>query len=642
MDVIGRRIILLFIAVSFAVSTPVIAEQRYGPVKFGEGVYSIAAQFRDKSGDLNLRQWALAIYSLNPDAFAAGLDSLQIGAMLRIPDEAQVRRSWRAGKAALAGAPLGIQAVPVPALAPAISAAERHRVLEPELPSDLTPLGEGAGPQVGSGRRSSRPDPLITDFEREFVLLPQVPENLSAPPVQAFGLTEEAADPPAAAAQGSDLPEVTPLLPGLLAETAEDQDAGEAFVNTALYTASLQAIELRDHRQMLPQLRELEERFAGDADFDYVYGVSLLDSGYPAEALYPLLRAHHARPADLGIELDLGRAYFETGENETARAVFNRLAASDPPRQAALVIASYLDAGRRRAARYERYWSAALALKGGFDSNANGASDLSDFIGFTLDENARSAESPYSELDAQAEISVPLSARWYGVIGAQAQTRQYTDTTELSTSQGGLSSSLNYRRGNWQLASSLSASQAYVDGQVNSTYASLGGSWTYANASPWRYSSSIKYGLARYEGSLLVRNVNQALLALGVTRRTGWGSGSELGVNLLAGQDEAQEPGSPYGRDLLGLGAQFTSQLNVNWMVDSHAQFLRSAYAGAFFGLEREDQQWSAGIGIRHAVPRWTDWQLRLAASYLDNRSDVGIYSYDRIDAALSLSRQFD
>ena len=64
-------------------------EASYGPVPRGDTLWAIASRYR--FDDVSLLQVLLAIYEANPQAFAGNMNHLYAGAILRIPERAEIR-----------------------------------------------------------------------------------------------------------------------------------------------------------------------------------------------------------------------------------------------------------------------------------------------------------------------------------------------------------------------------------------------------------------------------------------------------------------------------------------------------------------------------------------------------------------------
>ena len=594
----GKCAVVALALLAFGLSLPVLAQQQYGPTALGEGVYSIARKFRSPQSDLNLRQWALAIYATNRQAFGPSLNDLRAGVMLDIPSATEVRQNWAQGASlnAASTSPRVPTATPVAA-----------------------PLSDSQAAAVD--RRQAVPTPIGADTLTTTSPAPN--------PVEARPAKQTAAQAPAA--EVSTQPAASLPLP----QAEQGADATPAFDQHPMYQ---QLVAEAQRADAVDQLSALEAEYAGDPDFDYLYGVALLDNARPQDALFPLLRAAQIRPLGLGIRLDLGRAYFETGENESARQVFEQLNAHNPPARAAQVIDSYLQAIERRAARYQPHWKARIELRGGHDSNANSATELQSFAGFILDEQARSSDSPYAQLGGNVQYIRPFSPRWRWLNMAQLSHRSYTDTSEFNTQQWRLASGLSYRQGDWELSSRVSAGQTYLDGDANNDIAALNGAWRLDVSARLQTRLQFKLGNVRYDDALSVRDVDQWLVSAGFSRRTTLAYGGELGLDLIGGHDEAVEKSSPYSRDVLGAGLFATTQLSPRWRFHANTNLLQGRYDGTFFGIERNDVQWFTVAGLRFTDNRLKDWAFGLELSYVDNQSDVELYEYDRFDLALSVS----
>ena len=72
-------------------------------------------------------------------------------------------------------------------------------------------------------------------------------------------------------------------------------------------------------------LKPLEEDRAGDPNFDYVFGLSALDSGKPLEAVFALERAVDAAPDSGPARAELARAYLTLGDTDDARSEFDKV-----------------------------------------------------------------------------------------------------------------------------------------------------------------------------------------------------------------------------------------------------------------------------------------------------------------------------
>jgi len=128
----------------------------------------------------------------------------------------------------------------------------------------------------------------------------------------------------------------------------------------------------RNAKQAYEELAPLQDRFAGQPEFDYVFGVAALDSGHIDDAIIAFERVLAVMPNHAGARMDLARAYYASGAFDLAEAGFRRLQLLNPPPQAQAAIARYLAAIRQRRGEAQGGWLAYTELGIGYDSNITG------------------------------------------------------------------------------------------------------------------------------------------------------------------------------------------------------------------------------------------------------------------------------
>ncbi|MDX1562789.1 MAG: tetratricopeptide repeat protein, partial [Gammaproteobacteria bacterium] len=147
-------------------------------------------------------------------------------------------------------------------------------------------------------------------------------------------------------------------------------------------------------------LAPLEAELAGNALYDYLLGVAALDSGLPGEAIFSLRRSLAVAPAFSGATMELARAYFEAGNLELARPLFEKLLNENPPEPVRVVIGNYLVAIDQRVTTGPAGVTPFFEFSVGHDSNANGSTNAQQFLGFSLDPRNVETDSPYAEVAA--------------------------------------------------------------------------------------------------------------------------------------------------------------------------------------------------------------------------------------------------
>jgi tetratricopeptide (TPR) repeat protein len=377
-------------------------------------------------------------------------------------------------------------------------------------------------------------------------------------------------------------------------------------------------------------LQPQEAALAGDVLYDYLLGVAALDSGRSSEAIFSLRRALSVEPGFSGARMELARAYYESGNAELARPLFNQLLGENPPPAVADVIYQYLRAMDRappvQSGRFLPYFD----LFAGYDSNANGSTGNEQFLGFMLSPDNVETDSAFAEFGAGFDWLLPRSSRFGWVFNARASHRanpdaSFVDMTVLSGLGG-----FNWQRDAWFGRAALDGYWGARDGDPNESYLGVNALVGRRLADRWDMTLDLRGGAQRYDDVIEVLDVDRFLYSLGVSHR--FASRSQLNVQLLGGNDNERIDGSPYGNSKLGGRLSLVSPVGETAWLYASLGSLQIDYDGLFFGAAREDTQLSAVLQLefRDVLTRGLAVIPRLR--YVDNDSDVELYSYDRTE----------
>lgn len=379
-------------------------------------------------------------------------------------------------------------------------------------------------------------------------------------------------------------------------------------------------------------------------DFNYLFGIAALESGRYAQAVFSLQRAVAGQPNFAGARLELARAYFAAGDNEDARREFALVAKQNPPAEAAAVIESYQKVIERRAERYRPAFHPGIEFGAGYDSNANSATDDDQFGIFRLDEASREADSAYYGADLRARYSRPLTPLITFNTSGVAGHYEYPDASFVTRSRGRIGAGLSLGSATWQVGSELTASLQALDGERN--HHSLGMNLS-AQATTSASTALIfggRFAQVRYQDEIEIQDVDQWAGGLSLQFKPPAAKRWLFELGPVFGHDEAQQRRSPYGRDI--IGGQFGVSAGIgSWVSHFSIGTLRSDYERAFLFQDsppqnRKDTQTTARLDVE--LPRLLGaWVIRPSLTYVDNRSDIALFDYTRIEAGLFLSRDW-
>src|SRR5258708_14992542 len=148
--------------------------------------------------------------------------------------------------------------------------------------------------------------------------------------------------------------------------------SGAGHAEEAALERARKALAAGNPKQAYSELEPLQSQMSGTPEYDYLLGVSALDSGRIDEAIIAFERVLALIPNHAGAQMDLARAYYAAGSFDLAEAAFTKLRAANPPPAAQQAIERYLETIQARKRQTQAGGSAYGELGLGFDSNLTG------------------------------------------------------------------------------------------------------------------------------------------------------------------------------------------------------------------------------------------------------------------------------
>lgn len=382
-------------------------------------------------------------------------------------------------------------------------------------------------------------------------------------------------------------------------------------------------------------LRAYESEFASNPYFNYLLGIAALDYGLTGEAILKLRRAVAGAPLFSGARMELARALYDAGEYGEARPMFTALLGENPPPEVHSVIDGYINAIDARPSSPPSRFSPYAELLTGHDSNANGATDNAQFMGFTLRPENLETDSVFVETAAGFDWNLPRNTHFGWFVGARASLRDNPDAEFVDTRVLSGQASMNWRRGAVFGRAGISAYGASRDGDSNEAYSGLDIMLGRNLNNHWDVSVAVRSGALDYAESIEVLDVNRTLYTFAASYR--FASLGRLSIEAIGGNDEEQENGSPYGNSKGGARLGLTAPLGDSAFLVASLGSLRSDYDGLFFGGTREDKQLSSMLQFEFRDVFTDGLTLAPRLRYIDNDSDVELYTYNRTEVGLMI-----
>lgn len=418
--------------------------------------------------------------------------------------------------------------------------------------------------------------------------------------------------------------------------------------DSSLLSQAQSYIRAGKHQDAYRLLKPQESELSGNPDYDYLLGVAALDSGRADEAVFILQRVVAVSPNYPAARMELARAYYETGDMAAAQREFERLRAANPPEFAGKVIGDYLSAIQKRNAaksddRGGRGWGAFVELGTGYDSNANGATERDQFLGFQLDANSRKQDAFFGQFAAAARYSAVLDEVWSANVGGYAQHRWNTQADFVNFDRAEVGGGLKWRKNITEVYGNVSYFQTYLDsnfpltGDLNHRGGALDLGVASQLAPNTRLSADFRVGAIRYDSSQSIRDVNQYVGSLGAVFQISGPGSPVFGLVGVAGIDDEVKKASPYGRSLYGTRATSSWTVLEGLQANLQGGALRSDYEGDFFNKKRKDLQLLAAGSLDISNRRYPALMVSPYLLYVTNDSNTAIFEYDRAEVGVNL-----
>lgn len=392
-----------------------------------------------------------------------------------------------------------------------------------------------------------------------------------------------------------------------------------------------------------------EYNYAGDADFDYLFGIAALETGHPERSRVALERLLLNNPELTGARLTLGRAYAALGDKVRARSQFQLVLAANPPQATRDLVAGYLAALDAETAPVPTTRAAAFVEGSiGRDSNINLATTADQVfvplfgVNFSLPPASVALGSNYLGAAGGAALEHDFSSRYsaYGAVNLKFQDN--AETALYNSQEVEARAGLQYAQGPHLARLGLVSDRYVLGGQGYRDIDGVLGEWRLQTgqrdqASLFAQDSSIRYlqpDAASFSG-------DQALGGAGWLHSFDDSGRSYLFGGVFGGRDRATDHREDGDKAILGARAAAQGAIGgtADWFGYVSTASGRYDLINPNYLVRRRDLQYDAGIGINWRFA--ADWTLRPQFSFTRNDSNIELYDYNRYDLSITLRRDF-
>lgn len=409
----------------------------------------------------------------------------------------------------------------------------------------------------------------------------------------------------------------------------------------------LEPLRAGDGEGALAEARSLADEWAGNPEFQYLYGLAAIEAGAYSEAILALDAVLIARPDDHRARLELARAHYQTGNWRSARREFKRVLASDPPRQVRKNIQRFLDRIAAQNQDFRPDFSLEARYSLGHDTNINSATsadsiqlDLFDqTFDLALRDSNQETHDAFQAYGVNALYRQPLDQRrGFSVQAAADRTDHFSqDTYDLTRMR--LGTSWYQRLGeNQQLQVTATGDQINLDNDRLRWQTGLKTELQHLLTPAERLFVSLGASAKRYPDQRQ-RDTDQAVLAVGSIHNSDqW----QDRLSLLAGVEAARDSANKhFGRRFAGFSASMRWNPASRHTLSASGIYRFSRYARhhPLFGDRRRDQETALNAGWQWSLMRGLTLETRV--TYQMSDSNIAFYDFDRTQAQVGIRYQF-
>ncbi len=394
------------------------------------------------------------------------------------------------------------------------------------------------------------------------------------------------------------------------------------------------------YKQALKQRSQNE----GDPRFDYLYGLSALETGHYNEAVFALDRVTVANPNVIRPRLDLARAYLKLNNKKAAIKEFQDVLSLSPPPNVKNNVGIYIaELQRKDESSKKAVIKKLTAFSIGYDSNINFGTENSEIKlpGFglvTLNDSVVKQQSGFAE--AKFQLMREAGKRQKSTFFlANINHRKYFKKTDFDFTELDLRTGFSINRKNRQYQLNARSRPVFLDGNLYSNTLGIDAILKKQLNQQTLLNTSIS--LENYHNNkkpLTDRNRGLLGITLGKTNgRNQYLLGFHLGKEF-----PEHKAGKQFSRNILGLAfktshewnAKNTSFLNLNYNIYKH----QAAYP--VFPDKRKDNRYS--IRLTHEFQTSDKAILVFSASHIANESNLNLYDVNRNEIKMGIRYEWD
>lgn len=410
-----------------------------------------------------------------------------------------------------------------------------------------------------------------------------------------------------------------------------------------------QLLNQRQPKSAFDLLAPLEDQRAGDPGYDYLYGLSALESGQAGVAAFAFERCLAVDPRNGPCRVQMARTHMALGENTSAREELKTIREYSPPPEVDQMVSRYLGSLDQREAADKRHFGAYAQIGLGYDTNANSANSTSQIalapaggiiINLVVNPADRDQADSFIQAGAGADARFKLSPTWSLLGDVDVSSRGYQDVDRFSYTSGDLSLGVGYQQGTSQVQLKALGQMYQLDSDSYRNLFGFMGQYQYLASDVTQYSAYLQATRLDYTDQSS-RNADRYTLGGAWSQALNASLKPVVYAGLYVGTEDPRTSDKLLqylGQDFYGVrggGILFLApavQLNGSVSVE-HRKYDATFPAALPTYVTREETQYDATLGLIYTVA--PGLSIRPTYTYTKTSSNIIINEYDRNVASI-------
>jgi len=421
----------------------------------------------------------------------------------------------------------------------------------------------------------------------------------------------------------------------------------QAYAADALVQQGAELIKAGKGKAAYELLEPQEEARAGDKDFDLLFGIAALDVGQNTRAIFALERVLAVDPNNVRARAELGRAYLGVGETEAARTEFQNAKKLGVPTDVEQTVDRFLSAVERLENSGKPNVRGYVEGTIGYDTNVNAAPARSEvaipafgYLPFTLSQNSKAQADWFATIAGGVNFSLPIDRQLAVIGGLSGSQRWNQDISAADLLSVDANAGVSYTEGKNVYSLVAQYNDLAVENDRFRNALGFSGQVQHNMDARNQLSAFVQYADLSYVGQS-ARDADRWVGGVGYAHA--WREGLVgYGSAYLVNESVHAKEVAPYlGFDGVGIRVGAQQPLSENLLAFGSLAYeaRRGKGEDPTFLTARNDEQWIANFNLAYQIRK--DLKVTGQYSYIDQRSNIELYKYDRNILSVTVRQDF-